>query len=167
MAEWQDYMTTAALAEDTIALRVYHLGRLARDLDVGPAEVTARCRREDAERDLLGWALRVRGKGGHERLVPMPDYVAVEVLARPAGWLFPSPRGGHLTPHHLAKMVARWLPADYTMHTLRHRCGTVAYAATHDLRAVQELLGHAKPETTAIYTEVPGQAIRAAVEGAA
>lgn len=81
-------------------------------------------------------------------------------------WLFPSPQGGHLTAHHLGKVVSRWLPEGYTTHTLRHRAGTVAYARTHDLRAVQELLGHAKPETTAIYTEVAGSAIRAAMEAA-
>lgn len=127
----------------------------------------AQARREDVERDLLGWCLRVVGKGGHVRLVPLPDEVAEEVLRRPAGWLFPSPRGGHLTPHHLGKLVSGCLGGDLTMHTLRHRCGTVAYAATKDLRAVQELLGHAKPETTAIYTETPPASIRAAVDGAA
>lgn len=127
----------------------------------------ARARREDLERDLLGWCLRVVGKGGHVRLVPLPEEVAVEVQRRPAGWLFPSARGGHLTPHHLGKLVSECLGGDLTMHTLRHRCGTVAYAATKDLRAVQELLGHAKPETTAIYTETPPESIRAAVEGAA
>lgn len=53
------------------------------------------------------------------------------------------------------------------MHTLRHRCATVAYAKTRDLRAVQELLGHAKPETTAIYTAVPDDAVRDAMRAAA
>lgn len=126
----------------------------------------ARARREDVAEDLVGWSLRVLGKGGKERLVPLPDELARMLLAQPAGWLFPSPAGGHLTPHHLGKMVSANLPAGFTMHTLRHRCATVAYAQTQDLRAVQELLGHAKPETTAIYTAVPGGAIRAAVAAA-
>lgn len=130
----------------------------------------ARCRREDVMEDVTGgWTLVVLGKGGHERAVPLLEDVARLILAQPPGWLFPSPvRGGeHLTPAHLGKLVAAELPHGYTMHSLRHRCGTVAYGATGDLRAVQELLGHAKPETTAIYTAVPGSAIRAAVEAAA
>lgn len=126
----------------------------------------ARLRREDVVEDLSGWSLLVLGKGGKERLVPLPDDLARMLLACPAGWLFPSPAGGHLTPHHLGKLVSANLPAGYTMHTLRHRCATVAYSHTNDLRAVQELLGHAKPETTAIYTAVPGGAIRAAVAAA-
>jgi integrase/recombinase XerC len=129
----------------------------------------ARARREDVVTDLVGWSLIVRGKGGHERAVPLLDDAARLILSMPEGWLFPSPRrpGMHVTPAHLAKLVSAELPAGYTMHSLRHRCGTVAYGATRDLRAVQELLGHAKPETTAIYTAVPGSAIRAAVEAAA
>lgn len=123
----------------------------------------ARARREDMEPDLVGQCLRVVGKGGHVRLVPLPDEVARVIARCEPGWLFPSPHGRHLTPHHLAKLVSAELPDGLTMHTLRHRCGTVAYAATRDLRAVQELLGHAKPETTAIYTEVPTDAVRAAV----
>ena len=129
----------------------------------------ARARREDVHEDLAGWSLLVHGKGGHERAVPLLDDTARAILRRPAGWLFPSPRrpGEHLTAAHLGKLVAAELPEGFTMHSLRHRCGTVAYGATRDLRAVQELLGHAKPETTAIYTAVPGGAVRAAVEAAA
>ena len=52
-------------------------------------------------------------------------------------------------------------------HSLRHRSGTRAYAVSKDIRAVQELLGHAKPETTAMYTQVPADDIRAAMMGAA
>lgn len=126
----------------------------------------AQARREDVEDDLVGQSLRVKGKGGHVRLVPLPDELASVIRAAPPGWLFPSPHGGHLTPHHLGKLVSAALGDGLTMHTLRHRCGTVTYGATKDLRAVQELLGHAKPETTAIYTEVPTSAIRAAVEAA-
>lgn len=129
----------------------------------------ARTRREDVVQDVTGaWSLVVLGKGGHERAVPLLDDTARLILSMEPGWLFPSPRlpGRHLTPAHLAKLVAAELPAGYTMHSLRHRCGTVAYGITRDLRAVQELLGHAKPETTAIYTAVPGSAIRAAVEAA-
>lgn len=129
----------------------------------------ARARREDVEPDLLGYSLRVHGKGGHVRSVPLPDALAAQLLSAPPGWLFPSSRsdGGHLTAHHVGVLVSRLLPEGWTCHTLRHRCATVAYASTRDLRAVQELLGHAKPETTARYTQVPVDAIRAAVRAAA
>ena len=127
----------------------------------------ARTRREDLLDDLVGSALRVTGKGGHERLVPLPGDLAELIEAAPDGWLFPSPQGGHLTPHHLGKLVSACLPDGWTTHTLRHRCATVSYASTHDLRAVQELLGHAKPETTAVYTQIPDEAVRAAMEAAA
>lgn len=123
----------------------------------------ARVRRDDVVDDLLGRSLVVKGKGGHVRSVPLPGGLAVQLLERAAGWVFPSPRGGHLTPAHVGKIVSRLLPEGWTCHTLRHRCATVAYHASHDLRAVQELLGHAKPETTAAYTLVPQDSVRALV----
>lgn len=128
----------------------------------------ARVRVEDVEDDLVGWSLRVQGKGGHVRLVPMPDDLASDLRSVGAGWVFPSPhRSGHLTPGHLGKLVSALLPDGLATHSLRHRAGTRAYAGTKDLRAVQEFLGHAKPETTAIYTEVPRDSIRAAMRAAA
>lgn len=137
----------------------------------------AGARREDLEEDLDGWCLRVQGKGGHVRLVPLPALVSREILSRPPGWLFPSPYDGHYTPAALGKRVRRALgeAADelgltpgraYTTHTLRHRAGTVTLRRSGNLRVVQEFLGHAKPETTAIYTEVSGAELRAAVEAA-
>ena len=129
----------------------------------------ARVRREDVGHDLIGPCLRVIGKGGHERSVPLTDDIERDLLARPAGWIFPSPvrPGMHRSPENVGKRVSRLLPEGWTCHSLRHRCATVAYAETRDLRAVQELLGHAKPETTARYTQVPVSAVRAAVHAAA
>lgn len=124
----------------------------------------ARARAEDVEPDLVSWSLRVKGKGGHVRMVPLPDELARQIQAMPPGWLFPSPnRPGPLTPAHVGVLVSALMPRGWTCHTLRHRCGTVAYAHRRDLRAVQELLGHAKPETTAIYTQVPVNAVREAM----
>lgn len=125
----------------------------------------ARARKEHMEPDLIGWILRVVGKGGHERLVPLPDELARLLQRMPDGWLFPSPTGGHLTPGHIGVLVKRCL-VTHSTHTLRHRAGTLAYDATKDIRAVQEFLGHASPDTTAIYTEVPASSVRAAMEGA-
>lgn len=125
----------------------------------------ARSRTDHVEADIVGWALRVVGKGGHERVVPLPEEIARTIRGLPPGWLFPSPAGGHLTPGHIGVLIKDCL-VTHSAHTLRHRAGTLAYDATKDIRAVQEFLGHAKPETTAIYTEVPAASIRAAMEGA-
>jgi integrase/recombinase XerC len=128
----------------------------------------SRVRREHVLEDLVGWSLRVEGKGGHQRVVPLPTDLSVELRAMPPGWVFPSDRRpGPLTPAHVGVLVSRALPPGWTCHTLRHRCATVAYAVERDLRAVQELLGHAKPETTALYTQVPQDAVRRAVAAAA
>lgn len=135
-------------------------------------------------RDIGTDTLLVHGKGGHERLVPLhPDLAAAlhqelrrRLEQRPADsgwtntppvdtWLFPSPKNPdrHLTPQYLGKLVAKALPDHWTGHTLRHRFASQAYRANRDLRAVQELLGHTKPETTAIYASVPGESMRSAV----
>lgn len=156
------YRAALAQADDRTALAI----RLAAQCGLRRSEV-ARVRGSDVQETLLGRALRVTGKGGHVRIVPLPDDLA-DVI-EPAGdrYVFPSPLGGHLTPHHLSKLVSKCMPDGWTTHTLRHRCGSVSYSATKDLRAVQELLGHAKPETTALYTAVPDDTIRAAMMAAA
>lgn len=127
--------------------------------------------------------LRVRGKGGRDRLVPLhPDLAAAltAVVARrrdgsdpgtgwtvagtAPGWLFPSDRAGHhLSASYVGRLITDALPPGWTTHTLRHRFATQAYGAARDLRAVQELLGHAKPETTARYAAVPDHSLAAAV----
>lgn len=129
----------------------------------------ARLHTRDLEQDLTGYSLRVTGKGGHTRMVPLPDQDrALEFLLRRTdeGWVFPSPDGGHLTAEHLGRIVSRALPERWTCHTLRHRFATTVYRNTRDIRATQELLGHARPETTAIYTQVAPADLRAAVNTA-
>lgn len=156
-------------ADDRVRLMI----RLAAICGLRCGEI-ARLRREDVMQDLVGHSIYVRGKGGHVRIVPLTADLARELLACPAGWIFPScsTRGGragqHLTPAHVGKLVSRALPGDgWTCHTLRHRCATVAYALERDLLAVQELLGHAKTETTRRYTQIPVDAVRRAVAAAA
>jgi site-specific recombinase XerD len=135
-------------------------------------------------RDIGDDGLHVLGKGGHERVVPI--HADLRLLLRAEfrrrrsgasatgwtadvaadGYLFPSDRhAGPITPAHLAKLVSVVLPAGWTMHTIRHRFASRAYAEVRDLRAVQELMGHAKPETTAIYAAVPNGALTTAVAG--
>lgn len=158
----QAYRHAVAVADPRARLAI----RLAGICGLRRGEI-ARVRGADVEADLLGASLRIVGKGGHVRCVPLPDDLAAELRAAGDGWVFPSPAGGHLTPHHVAKIVTRYLPDGITTHSLRHRCASTAYAGTRDLRAVQELLGHARPETTAGYVLAPEDTLRAAMNAAA
>lgn len=130
--------------------------------------------------------LHVTGKGNRERWVPLHaelyDAILTELERRAAGgygtgyrygryveldgWMFPG-RVGHVTPDVPGRVVARLLGDGWTAHTLRHRFATRAYSAERDLRAVQELLGHSKPETTARYVQTPPDAMRRAVAAVA
>jgi integrase len=136
--------------------------------------------------DLRDGFLTVTGKGSHQRRVPVHPRLAAELdaeLARrragsygtgfrwvgepaPQTWLFPSQDGGgHVTAGSISHNLSKVLPGVWTGHTLRHRFATAAYGATHDLRAVQELLGHTNPTTTARYTQASDGALTAAVLG--
>jgi len=130
--------------------------------------------------------LSVTGKGGRQRLVPLHPVIVAELAAELgrraaggcgtgwryhgfvtlSGYLFPGTRAGRPeTTENVSRTLSRLLGEDWTAHTLRHRFASAAYAVERDLRAVQELLGHSKPETTARYTLVPDGALRAAVLG--
>lgn len=163
------YRAALATAEPRVRLMI----RLAAGHGLRRGEISG-VRREHVVTTVDGHALVVTGKGGHVRMVPLAPDLAADLLALAPGWAFPSTstRGGragtHLTPAHVGKLVSAALPDAWTCHTLRHRCGTVAYQlGGRDLRAVQELLGHAKPETTALYTQVSPNAVRDAVLAAA
>ncbi len=142
--------------------------RLAAEMGLRRGEV-ARIHSRDLMRDLAGWSLLVHGKGGRTRVVPMPDGLAAELrrACEERGWAFPSERGGHLTAGHVGRLVSRLLPAGHTMHSLRHRFATRAYAASPDLLAVQALLGHASPATTLRYVRLPDEGLRRIVLSAA
>jgi integrase/recombinase XerC len=118
-------------------------------------------------RDLVGGALRVHGKGGVVRSVPMHPDLAEALGELPGGYAFPGGGDGHLTAGHVGKLLKRLLGPDWSAHTLRHRFASRAYGGTRDLRAVQVLLGHARPETTARYTLVLEDSLLAAVRAAA
>jgi tyrosine recombinase XerC len=118
-----------------------------------------------ADVDLREGAVRVLGKGGKERVVPMGakavDAVRAYLAGRPraTGALFVNERGGRLTVRSLHRVVRRraraaGLHRRVTPHTLRHSFATHLLDAGADLRLIQELLGHARLGTTQKYTHV-------------
>lgn len=116
----------------------------------------------------LGEALMITGKGGKERMVPMiaPARDAVTRYLKlcpyeiePDSPLFRGARGGALNPRQIQKVVEKTrlqlgLPASATPHAMRHSFATHLLNAGGDLRAIQELLGHASLSTTQAYTGV-------------
>lgn len=106
--------------------------------------------------------LLVNGKGGKRRVVPISDYLTLLIGENGDGWLFPNGVGGHLTAGHVGRLMARALPGAFTAHNCRHRFGTRAYAGSHDIRAVQMLLGHSSVATTERYTAISDDSLRAA-----
>lgn len=119
--------------------------------------------------NIIGDEIHLRGKGGRGRVIPLHPRLALAVaeFAQPGGWVFPGQVAGHLSPGHVGKVLSRRLGRGWTAHKLRHRFATKAYAVDRDIIAVQQLLGHSKPETTVRYVLVPDDAMRAAVLGAA
>jgi len=116
-------------------------------------------------------AITVTGKGNKTRMVPVlpqvmksiVDYVALCPLDLPDdGPLFVGSRGGPLSPRIVQLAMARLrgalgLPDTATPHALRHSFATHLLARGGDLRAIQELLGHASLSTTQIYTAVDSE----------
>lgn len=130
-----------------------------------------------AERDFI----LVKGKGGRERLVPVSQtardalnaYLSTLRKSGQAGskWLFPSSgAAGHLTRQHFAlelKALGREAGLDsakLSPHVLRHGFASHLLEGGADLRAVQQMLGHADISTTQIYTHVQAERLREVVE---
>ena len=124
--------------------------------------------------------LRIKGKGGKERLVPVLPVVR-EAVARyvrlcpfplePDGALFRGAKGGPLSPRLIQLAMERLrealdLPATATPHALRHSFATHLLSAGGDLRQIQELLGHASLSTTQAYTEVDRDRLLAVYDAA-
>ena len=116
--------------------------------------------------DLNRRRVNVIGKGDKERVVPVSEPAAEalsawlalrdNVATRPdaAQALFPNLRGGPLTPRDVRRILDHRSVAPTHPHALRHTFATHLLDGGADLRAVQELLGHADLSTTQIYTHV-------------
>lgn len=121
----------------------------------------ARVHSDDVVADSAGRSLIVRGKGDKQRIVPLPDDLA-GIIMDARGYLFPGRFVGHVEESYIGDHISRLLPDGYAAHTLRHRFATTAYAATHDLFVVAELLGHESVETTEHYVAMPDGRLREA-----
>lgn len=137
--------------------------RLAAEVGMRRAEV-AQAASGDLLEDMVGWSLVVHGKGGRERVVPLPGSLARALMALPSGPFFPGQVDGHLSARYVGKLLAGLMPEAWTMHTLRHRFATRLYALRSDLLLVQESLGHASPTTTRRYVEYDRSRMRSAIE---
>jgi len=132
---------------------------------------------EIADVDLHEGFLRARGKGSKERLVPLGRKAIAAISGYMRGGrpklvgdrheakLFVNFRGGPLSRQGLYKIVQRnariaGLSGQMSPHTLRHSFATHLLAGGCDLRAVQEMLGHADISTTQLYTHLSGEHLK-------
>lgn len=126
------------------------------------AEIAA-LRGDQVDGDLL----YVTGKGQRVRVVPIDAELAEVIRDRGDGWTFPGRfPGTHTTADRVGRILSRLLGPGSTGHGLRHRFASRAYQGTHDILAVQQLLGHSSPATTQRYVAVSLENLRAAVRAA-
>lgn len=127
--------------------------------------------------DLARGLVRVWGKGGKQRQVPMSEPATDAVrdwLARsrahlatsetPADAVFLNRRGRRLTPRDVRRLIDHRAVAPTHPHALRHTFATHLLDGGADLRAVQELLGHADLATTQLYTHVSKERLRTVLD---
>ncbi len=119
--------------------------------------------------------LSVIGKGNKERLVPLsePSVCALEawiqrgrslLMGDPTDAVFVNLRGRKLSPRDVRRLIDRRTSSPINPHALRHTYATHLLDGGADLRAVQELLGHADLGSTQIYTHVSKERLRRVLE---
>jgi len=129
--------------------------------------------------DRFGQTVRVLGKGRKERIVPvgraaldaLSAYQSVQTDGDSCGALFTNGRGSGLSQRTVQRIVRKKLAEvsesrKLSPHVLRHTFATHMLNAGADLRAVQELLGHASLSTTQIYTHVTTERLKQVYEKA-
>jgi integrase/recombinase XerC len=175
-----DALGAAASEGEPIALRDAAMVELLYATGVRVSELCGLDRRDlDRDRRLV----RVLGKGGRERAVPLgaPALRSVDawlVRGRPqlaaaasGDALFLGARGGRVDPRTVRAVVHRAMAAvpgapDLAPHGLRHSAATHVLEGGADLRSVQELLGHATLATTQLYTHVSVERLKATYDQA-
>lgn len=164
----EDGVAAAVVLRDTAVLEVlYGAGlRISELCGLGPSDV-----------DLRGGLVTVLGKRSKIRRVPLGDAAIAAIRAylaagrtnlsgplTPPDALFLNRRGRRLTPRDARRILERRLLSDgraISPHTLRHAYATHLLEGGADLRAVQELLGHADVATTQLYTHLTKDRLRA------
>ncbi len=177
----QESRAAADAAEGAAQFRAWRLHCLLSVLAVTGLRVSelvtlplAGCRSDDR-------LLSIKGKGGRERLVPLSDgareviggYLKVRSASKSAAskWLFPSHgASGHLTRQHFALELKQLAgrcgiaASRLSPHVLRHAFASYLLEKGTDLRAVQQMLGHADIATTQIYTHVQAERLKVVVD---
>lgn len=127
-----------------------------------PCEI-ATVRRDDVtERNIT-----IKGKGGRTRAVPTHPLIWETVASRPGGRLVTDRRGDPYDAEGISKAGAYHLRKHklaITLYALRHYFGTTIQERYRDLRVTQELMGHASPTTTQVYTLVTSERMREAID---
>ncbi|WP_320669984.1 tyrosine-type recombinase/integrase [Patulibacter defluvii] len=163
--------------DDALALRDRAMLELAYGGGLRAAELV---RLDGLDIDLDGRQLRVTGKGEKTRTLPLGDPAAAAIErylgrgrpalrdpARDEPALLLSRRGRRLSTSDVRRRLHLWvqeagLPGDLHPHALRHSFATHLLDGGADLRAIQELLGHARLSTTQVYTRVESKRLKAA-----
>jgi integrase/recombinase XerD len=121
--------------------------------------------------DELRGVIKIRsGKGGKDRVVPLPGNLAELIREyrkqyQPEVYLFEGQRGGRYSPRSIQNVVKKAIAKsgimrEASVHTLRHSFATHLLESGTDLRYIQELLGHRSSKTTEIYTHISKDRVR-------
>lgn len=142
----------------------------------GGLRVAELCGLDIGDVDAAAGMVTVTGKGNRQRRVPVGEPAIDAVVAwrdrgraamvsdaTPPGALFVNRTGKRLTPRDVRRIIDRRSPAPTHPHALRHTFATHLLDGGADLRAVQELLGHADLSTTQVYTHVSRERLRTVV----